>query len=293
MACAGENGIRLVTVLMLVVGLFSACVKEPPTLSVMTETQSPRSAEAEHSVSALERIQNAGVLVVGTAITEPFEYYDPVTGELIGFDVDIARRIAQELGVELQWVEMPFANLIPALQEHKVDMTIAAMYINPEREALVDFAEAYIHTGLVMAAEAETARQVTGTDDLAGLRVGVKIGSTGAQLAKTLAENGIDITIEEYKDTLDSLLDLEVGRVDVVFNDYLNTLVYLKQAGSDLEIIRDAAGEPLFQSWVGLGIAVPQGDSELLAVIDQTLAEMNADGTLDELKNRWLSSEIQ
>ncbi len=70
---------------------------------------------------------------VGTALTEPFEYHDLQTGELVGFDVAIAQRIADRLNVEIEWVEMPFANLIPALEDQYVDMTIAAMYITPER----------------------------------------------------------------------------------------------------------------------------------------------------------------
>lgn len=238
--------------------------------------------------SRLAQVQAKGVLVVGTAITEPFEFHHPETDELVGFDVDTAEVIADRLGVELEWVEMPFANLIPSLQERKVDMTIAAMYITPERESLVDFAHPYLDTGLVMVVRPETQPQVTRAEDLAGLRVGVKIGATGAQLAQELVAGGIPLDVVEYKDTFDSILDLEIGRVDVVFNDYLNTLVYIKDSQSTLEIVTNGSDQIEFLSQVGLGIAVHAGDRELLDEINAALAAMKEDGTFDRLVAAWL-----
>lgn len=257
---------------------------DPTGASVLPTT----AASTENSQSSLAQIQARGVLSVGTAITEPFEYHDPDTGELIGFDIDTAEYIADKLGVELEWVEMPFANLIPALQDGKVDMIIAAMYIKTEREELVDFSEPYINTGLVMVAHPELQAQVKTAQDLAGLKVGVKIGATGAELAQDLIAGGIALESVEYKVTFDSFLDLEVGRVDVVFNDYLNTLVYIKDSQSDLKIVTNDAGEVNFLSQAGLGIAVQQGDRELLEMINAVLMEMRQDGAFDRLRENWL-----
>ncbi|NSW53430.1 MAG: amino acid ABC transporter substrate-binding protein [Anaerolineae bacterium] len=278
----------LVILLCLFTVLVLGCAPQAETASAVATSALENPLE---SLSGLARIQADGVLLVGTAVTEPFEYYDPQTGEWVGLDVDIAQRIAQALGVELQWVEMPFASLIPALQEHKVDMTIAAMYITAEREELVDFADPYLDTGLVMAAKPGLAAEISSTNDLSGLRVGVKIGSTGARLAEELLENGTALNVVEYKDTLESLLDLEVGRVDVVFNDYLNTLVYIKDTGSSIVIVSDQNGDPVFLSRVGLGIAVPAGEAELLDFINQQLTAMAADETLVQLQTKWLEPE--
>ncbi|MBC8507777.1 MAG: amino acid ABC transporter substrate-binding protein [Chloroflexi bacterium] len=236
----------------------------------------------------LDQILARGVLRVGTAITEPFEFRDPDTGDLIGFDVDTVQYIADKLGVKLDWVEMSFANLIPALEDRKVDMTIAAMYINPEREERVDFSEPYFNTGLVMVAQPKLQEQISTIDDLAGLIVGVKIGATGAALAQDLISQGINLESKEYKNTFDSFLDLEVGRVDVVFNDYLNSLAYIKDTQADFKIISHASGEIYFLSQVGLGIAVHSGDQELLDQINTTLVDMEADGIFDQLRTTWL-----
>jgi polar amino acid transport system substrate-binding protein len=242
----------------------------------------------ETDQSSLAQTKARGVLIVGTAITKPFVFLDPDTETLVGFDIGVAEWIADELGVKIEWVEMPFAALIPSLRDRKVDMTIAAMYITPEREALVNFAEPYIDTGLVMVVSPELQDRVETAQDLGGLRVGVKIGATGAQLTQDLIARGIALESKEYKHTLDSLLDLEVGRVDVVFNDYLNTLVYLQDSQSDLKIVTDDAGQVNFLSHVGLGIAVHEDDQALLGAINAALIEMKRDGVLDRLYETWL-----
>ena len=276
-------GILFICILALA-GCTAPGVPDPTTASAPPQA----APSTEGAQSSLSQIQARDVLIVGTAITEPFEYRHPDTGELIGFDVDIAQYIADKLGVKLEWVEMPFANLIPALQDRKVDLTIAAMYIKPEREELVDFSEPYIQTGLVMVAQSALQAQIQTVDDLAGLKVGVKIGATGAALAQDLSAAGISLEIKEYKSTSDSFLDLEVGRVDVVINDYLNSLAYIKDSQADFEIITNASAEINFLSETGLGIAVHQGDQELLNLINAALIEMQSNGDFDRLKETWL-----
>jgi polar amino acid transport system substrate-binding protein len=254
----------------------------------ITQTRSSTQDQLE-TYASLENIQQKGVLVVGTAITKPFEYHEPETGELRGFDVDIANHIAKKMGVELEWVEMPFANLLPALQEKKIDMTIAAMYITPEREAQIDFSTPYIKTGLIMVGQPETTKHIRNLQDLSGLSVGVKIGATGETLAKDLRIEGIDLSIVEYKDTLDSLLDLEVGRVDVVFNDYLNTLIYINEYQSDLSILTDENGNIMYLSQAGLGIAVHPSNQVLLSEINSILDTMEKDGITHQLYRNWFN----
>lgn len=270
---------------LLVIAMLAACAPPPPPQA--SSEGAPAAAGATDELT-LAKLKEKGVLVVGTAITKPFEFHDPDTNELVGFDVDTANYIAEKLGVDIEFKEMPFASLIPSLETRKVDMTIAAMYIKPEREEVVDFATPYMETGLVMVVRPELVDKVKKPEDLAGLKVGVKIGATGDKLAQDLIAQGIDLERKEYKETLESFADAEAGRVDVVLNDYLNTLAYLKDTGSDLKIVMTDDGEVNFLSHVGLGIAVHDGDAELLAEINKILDEMHADGTYDALYQKWL-----
>ncbi len=278
--------LTLLTILLLI--LLTACPAVEVAPAGDKASQDAASAAAESDNLSLSQLQGKGVLVVGTAITKPFEYHDPDSNELIGFDVDVANYIADRLGVTVEFSEMPFASLIPSLETRKVDMTIAAMYIKPEREEVIDFATPYMETGLVVVVAPELADEVKTTEDLNGLKVGVKIGATGDALAQELIAQGIDLERHEYKETLESFADLEFGRIDAVLNDYLNTLAYLKDTGSDAHIVTNDDGSANFLSSVGLGIAVHDGDAELLAEINTILEEMHANGTYDKLYEKWL-----
>ena len=265
----------------------------PSTAAPENITKQPvLTAEKVDSQTVLTRIHERGTLLVGTAITKPFEFHDPQTGSLVGFDIDLVNYIAGNLDVKPEFVEMSFANLIPALQENKVDMTIAAMYITPDREDLVDFSNPYLETGLVMVVQPGLFEEIKSTEALKGKRLGVKIGSTGAKLAAELNSQGYQLKISEYKETLDSLLDLEVNRVDVVFNDYLNSLAYIKNSDSSLKIAANGSAEPIFLSSVGLGIAVRQGNRELLDVVNAALIDMNQTGTFQKIAETWLLPEV-
>jgi len=282
--------IAIVVLLMVTLAACTAPVAAPADGEAAGDESAAAPAEeaADTDELTVDKLNEKGVLVIGTAITKPFEFRDPDTNELVGFDVDTANYIADKLGVDVEFKEMPFASLIPSLETRKVDMTIAAMYIKDEREEVVDFATPYMETGLVMVVRPDLVDQVKTPEDLAGLKVGVKLGATGDKLAQEFVEQGIDLERSEYKETLESFIDAEAGRVDAVLNDYLNTLAYLKDTGSELQIVTDENGDPSFLSNVGLGIAVHDGDAELLAAVNAALEEMQADGTYDEIYQKWL-----
>lgn len=231
----------------------------------------------------LQEIQTADKLVIGTAITRPFEYRND-ENQLIGFDISLMEKFAQELGVSIEWKEMAFADLITELEAGNVDVVIAGMYITPVRQEVVDFAEPYLDTGLVMVTRTDAA-EITSPEDLAGRTVGVKEGATGEVWAEQFrTEDEIELEIRQYTDTLDSLDDLDAGQIDVVFNDKLNTLEYIK-THPDIQI----QGEVFAPA--GLGIAVQKGDADLLAFINETLADLKAKGEIQKLFDQWINPE--
>lgn len=229
----------------------------------------------------LQELQQQGRLTVGTALTAPFEFHDPETGALVGFDVEIAKAIAARLGVPIEWKEMAFADLLPTLEKGEVDLVIAAMYITPERQQRVAMSDSYLATGLVMVVRA-TETRLNRADDLAGRVVGVKEGATGARFARRLQDQGMAFTIQEYADTRDSLEDLSRGFADVVLNDKINSMEYIK-THHDLKIVGDIL-EP-----ASLGMAVRQGDTELLALVNDVLQSLRDTGKLEDFYAHWIA----
>lgn len=259
-------------VLLVLIFVVAACDNDKDTDKSPSENLAPR----------LQEIQKNDKLVVGTAITRPFEYYDD-NGKLIGFDVDLMNAIAKKLGVTVEWREMAFADLLPTLANGDVDVVIAAMYIRPDREEIVDMSQPYVQTGLIMAVHVDNT-DVTDLDSLVGKSVGVKEQSTGARYAEQLIADGTALDMRIYTDTLDSLDDLDQGLLDVVFNDRLNTLIYI-QDHPNVRLQGDVF-DP-----AGLGISVKTGDTELLTFINETLDSLEASGEIETLFNQWINPQ--
>jgi ABC-type amino acid transport substrate-binding protein len=235
----------------------------------------------------IKDLQSKGKLIVGTAVTAPFEYHDAATNELVGFDVDLTRAIASRIGdkVEVEFKEIPFAELPGQLAAGNVDMVIAAMYITDARKQVVDFSQPYLDTGLVMVTKNTT--DIKAPADLKGKMVGVKEGATGQTWAETLRnQQGVALEIRTYKTTLESLDDLDNGKIDVVLNDKLNTLEYIKTHPSIV-----VTGDVL--SPAGLGIAVKKGDNDLRTLIDNTLSDMKKSGEIQKLYDKWISPTVK
>ncbi len=231
----------------------------------------------------LEQIKASGKLVLATGNYVPFEFLDEKTNEMAGYDIDLMRLMADKLGVELVVEDMDFTSLIPTLQGGKADVVCAAMYIKPAREEVVDFATPYMKTGMVLVVPSAN-DSVKSTDDLTGLRVGAKMGATSEAVLMDLQAEGAKFEIVSYNETVDYMLDLQTGRIDAAVNDLLNQLEFNKTYDG-LKIV----GEPFTSA--ELGIAVQDGDAELLAFINECLAEFSADGTMDELYAKWIVGE--
>lgn len=244
--------------------------------------QAPAANQAEKKLSRVDEIKKNGNLILATGNYRPFEYHDEMTNKVIGYDIDVAEAIAKKIGVPLETREMQFTSLIPSLQNSQADLVIAAMYITDQRKEVVDFADPYMDTGMVLVVRSENS-DIKGTKDLNGKVVGVKTGATSEKVANEMKEKGANITIKSYKETVDYLMDLENGRLDAAINDLLNQLEYNKTHPA-VKVI----GDPFTKA--SLGIAVKKGDKELLDVVNSVLKEMKQNGESEKLFKKWITS---
>ena len=253
--------------------------------STTTQSESTANETSETTKSKVEAIKEKGKIVIATGNYYPFEYHDQEQNKLVGYDIDLGEKIGEKLGVEVEWTGMQFQTLIPSLQNNQSDLVIAAMYITDERKEVVDFADSYLSTGQVLVKQKGDS-SINSMDDLNGKTIGVKSGATSEKIAKDLVAKGVDIEIKSYKETVDYLMDLELGRVDVVFNDYLNQLGYFQSnKDSKLEIV----GEPIDHA--ELGIAANKSNQDLLDVVNEVLKEMEENGEKEALFSKWLPKQ--
>ena len=133
----------------------------------------------------LSSVQAATILVGTDAGYAPYEFKDPKTNEIVGFDMDLIKAIAKATGNEAEIQNMQFAGIIPALQTNMIDVAAAGMTITEERKKQVAFSDPYYDVGgLIMAVQTKNADEYKTLDDLVGKSNCAQIGSTGALLAK-------------------------------------------------------------------------------------------------------------
>lgn len=245
----------------------------------------------------LESIQEKGKIVLATdAVWAPFEYIGP-GGEATGADVEIAQYIADQLGVELEIKNVAFDTLITYLVNDEADIVLAAMTITEERAETVDFSQPYTvaQQYIVVPEEDETTQYI---DDLAGKVIGVHLGTTGDFIASDEVDlpegvlNGTGASVAQYKSLPDAALAMKNGELGAIICDTLmaENLVATNEGLKCFEMLykdeRNTTEE--------YGIAMKKGDQEFVDKINEIIAPIVEDGTIDGwiLEHTELASQI-
>ncbi len=214
----------------------------------------------------------------------PFEYID-ASGQIKGFEIDLANAMCQHMKVKCTYSNQPWVSLIPSLKIGKFQAIISAMSITPDRQKEIDFTEPYYAdtTHFVVPANSQL---VISPEGLKGKVVGVQIGTTSSNYVE--AKYGNILTIKTYPNQQEALLDLVSGRVDTVLGETPVTLEWLRQRGMAKKYIfaGPAIDDPKFFG-VGYGIAVKKGNKELLDALNDALAAIKADGTYQKIVDNY------
>lgn len=222
----------------------------------------------------------AQVLRVGSDVAyPPFEFVDEATGEFVGFDMDIIREVGRRLGMEVVIENVAWEGIIPGLLAGHYDVIISAMTITDERAQAVNFSDPYFATGQVIVVRADD-DSITAPADLVGKRVAVQIGTTG-QFAAESIEGAI---VEHYPLTPEAFLALKLGRADAAVVDELVAREEARANPGEVKVV----GTPFTIEYYG--IAMRKDREDLLRNINRALAQMKADGTYDEIYERWFGT---
>jgi len=232
--------------------------------------------------SALERITKKGELAVGTSGTQPPMSATNKKGELIGMDVDMSRAMADALGVKLKFVQMPFAELLPALEAGKVDMVLSGMTITAERNKKVAFVGPYVVTGkgILAVAERFTALKEAKGLDTPEVTVGALKDSTSQKFAQTSMSKAKLTLFGSYDEAIDLLLK---NKIDVIVADFqFCALTAYRQQKKGL-----IAGQSAL-TFEPLGIAMAE-DTLLINWVQNFLNQFQGTGELKKASEKWLN----
>jgi polar amino acid transport system substrate-binding protein len=229
------------------------------------------------ALTACQPAAQTKVRVVTDATWPPFETTDETTKEVIGFDIDLMKAIAEKEGFEVEFVNIPFDSALTGLSQCQYDAAASAITITDERKQTMLFSEPYFAAGQIVTVAIGN-EDIKSKDDLSGKKIGAMIGTTGAIEAEKIEG-------AEYKayDTIDlAFLDVMSGQLDAVIADNPLSIGFVGQNPTKLKTVG-----PVFTD-ENYGIAVCNKKPELLEKINKGLAAVKAEGKIDELVKKWL-----
>ncbi len=216
--------------------------------------------------------------VATEATFPPFEFQQG--GQLTGFDIDLMRAIGEEADLNIDFRNLPFDGIIPALQARTVEAAISGMTITAERAQAIAFSRPYFRAGLAIAVR-EDNKTIKNFQDLKGKRIAVQIGTTGALEATKIP----GAVVSQFDSAALALQELINGRVEAVVNDKPVTLYAIKEAGlRGVKVVGELLTEEFY------GIALPK-NSPYLQLINDALGRVIESGQYDVIFQQWFGEK--
>jgi ABC-type amino acid transport substrate-binding protein len=246
-----------------------------------TDTAQQGQAQQFPAGSTMARLQDEGEMTIGVKYdVPPFGLNNPQTGEVEGFDVDLGKYIAEELGVEPVFREATSDNRIPLLVDGTIDLILSTMTITQERDLEIDFSRPYyVANGDVLVPEDSDIRTL---EDLDGQRVCTALGSTYADTIRQQAPNADLRLVDLYSECFDQI---QTGSVDAVSTDDVILTGMVAQDDSLKILGLEYTTEPY-------GAGIPDGDTEYKRFIDDTIQQFIDDGSWQETYDNWVARHI-
>jgi polar amino acid transport system substrate-binding protein len=231
----------------------------------------------------LQDVLNAGTLRVGVTLFAPWAARG-ADGELVGFEIDVARQLAADMGVKAQLLPYDVERLVPALESGEIDIIAAGLTITPDRALHVNFSEPYAESGISLATHVERTANVT---DVAALdkdtfTIAAVEGSVGVQLARRLWPHARVQVFPSVEAASEALLAGEVH--GFVEDEPVPTFLALENPG----VVDVPTGRPLLVS--PAGFAVNKGDPDFLAFLNAWITAREADTWLPTTASYWFES---
>lgn len=223
------------------------------------------------------------VLRVGTnADFAPFEFQDENgSTEYQGFDMDLIRAVAKEMGYTAEIQNVNFDGLIPAMESGNIDIIASGMTINEERKNQVEFSDPYYTSGLTIVVPKDNT-DINGFADLKGKKIAVQIGTTSMEEAQKI--EGAEV--KALNSSADTFMELKAGNVDAVINDLpVNDYYIVKTKATDVKRLDDKLTSEEY------GFAMKKGNIELKQKVDAALKTLKENGEYDKIYEKWFGTK--
>lgn len=230
----------------------------------------------------LEEIKDSGVInIVTTSSSPPHGFLSPKTHELEGIMFEVGKAVADKLGLEAEFTEVPFAGLIPSVTSGRADLMSGPLFITEKREEAVDFTQPIYGWGEGLVTRTDNDTAYPNIESLKGQTVGTLVDSVQYNMIKDVP--GVE-GVRTYKDYVSLIADLRAGRIDVGVIDPPSIAYQLKLHG--IEGIRFVKDYKPVKDWK-IGMAVNEGNAELLGAVNEAISALKKSGELEQILSDW------
>jgi polar amino acid transport system substrate-binding protein len=243
-----------------------------------------RAVTPRATADTLVDIEKSGVLRVGVALIIPWAMHDK-DGNLAGFEIDVAKKLARDLGVKPEFHPTPFRDLIPDLLAGKYDIIVSGLSISAERALKVDFSNPYNETDVKLIASAKSpaaAETKLEAFDKESIKIGVLEGSTAEDMAGVVLPNA---QIIDYTDSGEAFNDLVDGKLDAAVADSPRPDIVAHLFPDKVKCLCDIA-----LSTYPAAFAVPRGDVEFVNFLNAWIASRTSNHWLERKRDYWFKS---
>ena len=276
-----KKALSLMTAAALVLSL-AACGSTASSEAASSDAASSEAASSEAAseteTAELSTVEPGKLIMSTNAAFPPYEMTTDA-GEFEGIDIETAQAIADKLGLELQIDDMDFDAALLSVQQGKADIVMAGVTVTDERKAVMDFSDSYA-TGIQSIIVPEGS-DIASPDDLAGKKIGTQRGTTGYIYC---SDDFGDDNVVAYDDGLTAVQALNNGQVDAVVIDNAPAQEFVA-ANPGLKILDTAYAQEDY------AIGVAKGNTQLLDAINGALEELQDDGTLQAIVNKYITAE--
>lgn len=234
--------------------------------------------------SSVDKLMHADRIRIGVKFDQPLFGLRNLSGKPVGFDVEIAKLIAEKLGFSedrIDWLETSSANREPFIQQGKVDFVVATYAMNEKRRKVIDFAGPYIVGGQGLLVAKGNPQSIQGPDDLAGHKACVINGSEGQNVLTSKYPKAEVVPFDVISKCVEALKN---GSVDAVVTTNLIEAGLVSRSPDELAL----AGSPFtVEPW---GVGLPKSDSEMCKFVSHVLLESDRDGTYKAIYDKTLGN---
>lgn len=268
-------GLALIAVLAFSLVLTSCGKKE--------ETATDKTVTTEDN--SLQEIKDKKKLVIGLDDGFPPMGFRDEKGEIVGFDIDLAKEVSKKLGVEVEFKPIDWNAKEMELKTKKIDAIWNGMSVTPDREESMTLSKPYLANS--QAFIVKKGSDIKSMEDMKGKKIGFQDKSSSQEaftkdtnLSSAVASNQV------YPKNKDVLLDLKVGRIDFALMDKVVSKYYVAKEADQFEFLEDNLGEESY------AIGFRKGDEKLRDEVDKIIDELKADGTVAKISTTWFGEDI-